>query len=320
MRERLKRLRAVSTVAGDLEDMLQSEIANGHFRKAARTARGLASAPGASSRRRIDYLIREIECERRRAARDALDRAMRRYAEVEREAGAYPDLLARLYYEGGYVALLQGRHRAAKGLFERSQLTVADLPGERPVIEYWIAADAEVECVVAIDGRESPWSELYARADEAEEALGAFSSTHAQRSINSWNWDRVRIALVEGSAEYAMRFLAKAEDHAHRQTALSGWNTSTLAKRLQLRGSVKLLTGKSESDVRGAAEALTRSVVVLVGRGRQYPEGIRDTLYDLATAVDRLGIREFVELPARLRVVAEQTRDASSWTHPYRAD
>ena len=128
------------------------------------------------------------------------------------------------------------------------------------------------------------------------------------------------MALVEGNTESAMRFLAKAEDHMRNQTALSGWNTSTLAKRLQLRGSVRLLSGDCESDVRSAAEALTRSVVVLVGRRRQYPEGIRDTLYDLARAVDLLGIKWRDDLPPRLMAVAEQTRDASSWTHPHRAD
>ena len=196
MRERLKQLRGVSTVSGDLEDMLQSEIAHGHFRKAARAARSLAATPGASARERIGYLIREVECERRRAARDALDRAMRRYAEVKLEAELYPDLLPLLYYEGGYVVLLQGRHRAAKDFFERSQLAATQLPVESAVIEYWIAADAETECVVAIHGTDSPWMELYARANEAEDALGAFSSTYAQRCINSWNWDRVRMASL----------------------------------------------------------------------------------------------------------------------------
>ena len=55
MRERLEQHRDVSTVLGDLEDMLQSEIAHGHFRKAARAARSLAKAPGSSAQRRIGY-------------------------------------------------------------------------------------------------------------------------------------------------------------------------------------------------------------------------------------------------------------------------
>ena len=321
MRERLGQHRRVPTVSGAPgEDMLQSLIALGHFKKCVHQARALADTLGSDPRRRIGYSIREIECQRRRAARGALEQAARRYSEVAPGAEDFPDLLPRLYYEGAYVSLLRGYHRAAKDVFERSQAAAERSTGQNPMIEYWLAADSVVECVVAIQGVASPWTELFARADEAEMALRDVRSTHAQRSIDSWNWDRVRMALMQGDSQSARRFLANAEDHVYSQTALGGWNTSTLAKRLQLRGSVRLMSAESSSDVGAAAETLTRSVVVLVGRGRQYPEGLRDTLFDLATAIDRLGAARHSGMPSRLRAVAEQTLDASSWSHPYRAD
>ena len=321
MRGRLEEHRRIPPVSGNAgDDTIQSLIAHGHFRKCADHARGLAETLGSDPRRRIGYSIREIECQRRRAARGALERAARRYAEIEPDAKAYSDLLPRLYYEGGYVSLLLGNHRAAKDIFERSQAEAERLPGQNSIIEYWIAANSVVECIVAVDGLESPWDELFARADQAEAALAAIESTHAQRCIDSWNWDRVRMALIQGDADSARQLLARAESHVADQTALGGWNTSTLAKRLQLRGTVKLISAESSFEVRTAAEALTRSVVVLLGRGRQYPEGLRDALYGLATAIDLLRMTRYVDVPPRLRAVAEQTRDASSWSHPYRAD
>ena len=321
MRSRLEQHRKVSTVSGDLgEDTLQSLIGLGHYTKASVQARALANAPGAAACRRIEYLVREIECERRRAARDALEKAARRYRQVEEEGLACPDVAPRLYYEGGYVSLLRGYHRNAKAIFELSQAAAEQLTGHSLVAQYWLAADAVVECIVAIDGTQAPWRALFARADQAEEELRDVPNIHAGRCIDSWNWDRIRMALVEGNAESARRFLRRAEDYVHNQTALGGWNTSTLAKRLQLRGSVRLRTAESASDLRSAAETLTRALVVLVGRWRQYPEGVRDILYDLATAVELLGVDRQAHLPAHLRAVADETRDASSWSYPYRAD
>jgi hypothetical protein len=233
---------------------------------------------------------------------------------------ACPLLAPLLYYEGGYVSLLLGYHRSAKAIFELSETAAEQLAGRSALVQYWLAADAVVECIVATDRTRAPWPMLFARAEQAEADLRDVPNIHAERCIDSWNWDRIRMALVEGNAESALQFLRRAEYYVYKQTALGGWNTSTLAKRLQLRGSVGLVTAESDSDLRGAARALTRALVVLVGRRRQYPEGVRDILFDLASAVERLGPVSQAGLPARLRTVAAETRDASSWSYPYRAD
>jgi tetratricopeptide (TPR) repeat protein len=317
MRSRRKQHELESTVTGEPDPAgLQSLIANGHVAKCVREARALAKAAGSDRRRRISYSIREIECQRRRAARDALDEAARRYAEIESDAQACPDLLPRLYYEGGYVRLLLGHHRAAKELFEESVRCAGDSP-----IEYAIAASAVVECVVAINGIDSPWDQLFECVDQAEGVLRAADSIHAQQwTIDNWSWDRVRMAIIRGDAEGARRLLDRAETHFKNQTALAGWSTGSLAKRLALRGSVTLVNGGSEADFHGAARLLTRSVVVLVGRRRQYPERLLDALYDLATALEHLGASRHTDLPLRLRAIAGRTRDGSSWSHPYRED
>lgn len=310
----------ISTATGELGgDDLQSLIANGHFRKAARRARVLAGSAAGDGHRQLGYAIREVECHRRRAARGALEMAARRYAAVERDAPTYPDLLPRLYYEGGYVSLLLGRHREAQPLFARSLSCAELLPGGSPV-ERSIAAGLMLQCVVAINGIDSPWDELLALADRAEASLQSADGTHAQRWIDNWNWHRVRIALIRRDAVAAQRLVEHATDHVRHQDALGGWSTGSLATRLVLVGSVKLENAVSDLDVRAAAELLTRSVVVLAGRARQYPEGLRDALYGLAAALERLDDVQKAELALRLREVAVRIRDGSSWSYPYRAD
>ena len=220
MRARLPEHEAQSTEAGGSGSdppQLQNLIARGYAAKCARVARKAAVEAGLNTYEGMSYAIREIECERRRTRRDALEAAERRHVEISCKVQGYPDLLPLFYYEGGYVSLLQGRHLAAKEMFERSAACANQLNGKRS-IEYWIAESAALQCTVAVDGQDSPWKHVLAGADAAQEALRHIDSIHAKRWVDNWNWDRIRIALVRDKAEDAHRLLSRAESHEQEQS------------------------------------------------------------------------------------------------------
>jgi hypothetical protein len=273
-----------------------------------------------------DWIYLQIDIaalERRRTRKDALPVARAEIAKVPVDRIIDSLWRSRYFYEKGYIELLSGRPREAFAAFDAAR---SGLSGWRWAAHTALAA--QVSRVMNEARMSGGWSwqriekELSkalecAKNDELSLRRAGLQRVeerrHAQRWVQNCLLHLMKPALGLGKLKRADLLWNQAANNWQKMDLSSGWDVGFRSTQLFLYGKLQLA---QHSGCRGGLEALpylVRSLVRMVGLRQQQPEGSRDLLYAIAEALERRGD----PLHKRVRRVAENCVDFSSWFHPY---
>ncbi len=304
----------------------------GHLGKQLKNLRHKQDSFSTSSEEWNSLQIQVAELTRRRARRDALQKAEKEISEVDRNHLKSSPLRSRYHYEKAYIELLSGRlDKAFEDFLLGRNALDSDLNG-RGNRWRWAAHTsllAQISCIMRYKGSNKKWSwkdiekELskglrYSRqaVNEAVELLKADDSQASRMDYrNASRWVQnclvhlVKPYIATGKLDLASRQWNKAKQNWLSMDVSSGWDSGFRATHLWLYG--KLLYEQGRID--DAIHHLVRSLVLLLGARRQQPEGIRDLLFTLA---DALG-RKKDPRHKSIRSVASRCYEFSSWFNPY---
>lgn len=263
---------------------------------------------------KIRYLTKEVEILRRRSAIGSLELAEKKYRELESMGNIPKELLSWFYYEGGYVAMLLGRHQRAFGLFNNSIKAISeDMPG---YAGQWSAAVGLItQTTIAIHGKDSPFDRIMKMADKARKLCANVNGIHANRWMDNWNWNIARINLVRGDLEKAMSAVNGAENHWRKMNVLDGWSAGSSATHRIITGTILAEKATSSAEAKEAMRHLSRALVMILGGGRQHPEMVRDLLFAIGKCIELSSMESRAN---EIRKTATNTRDGSSWQYPYK--
>jgi hypothetical protein len=285
-----------------------AEKSRGALCKAQRIAEAEASKWPAASEKRFILRLKAIEMMRRRAARGSLGEAHRHFYQLLK--GSVPKAQrSSLFYEGGCIELLRGRHGGALPYFLESMKAAHS--GWK-----WASAAAFVtQCQVVLAAKRADWDKALRITDKTIRVLEKCGGPDAARWIINVRADRVRVLLAKGEATRAVRAWDEVLNIWKCTTALTGWDAGGRKLIVGLAGVLYAETAQSKEEAMVALRYLTRACVNILGAGRRQPETLRDILFSVAKALQLIGN---TKLAAKFRSTAGRTRDGNAWFHPYR--
>lgn len=290
--------------------------------------------PGSEEWSRLQIRIAEVT--RRRTTKNALTRAMAEIGKIDADALSDSADQSRYYYEKGYIYMLSGRPDQAFLQFSSARDAV-----EREITEAgnrwrWAANTcliAQVSRLLKAADSSKGWnwnriskeiSEALEHAktamDETRPAGGVSSKSvapdeyrHASRWVQNCTLHLVKPAIARKHVRKAQEFLKLAEKRWESMDVSGGWDSGFRPTYLSLYGQAILLRARSREEYREALKYLVRCMVLLIGLRVRQPEGIRDTLFSIASSLRQL--KDPVH--AKVAETAARCRDFSSWTHPF---
>ncbi|MFY3741117.1 MAG: tetratricopeptide (TPR) repeat protein [Candidatus Nitrosomirales archaeon] len=279
------------------------------------------------------YLQVQIaEVTRRRAAKDARKRAWQELTRVNPRKLMSATRKSKYFYEKGYIELLSGHlNDAFNDFFHGRKILRADSSNSKNSWR-WAAHTVQLVQVSRLRSVIDPnagwsWDKIrqeLARAlcysEKATRDLGKAiekRSTpylqeeyrHAQRWVQNCRLHLIKPDLAQQQLESARNDWDKAHENWEKIDISSGWDTGFRPTLLSLYGKLMLESARNEVESRRALAYLVRSLVIMLGLRRQQPEGIRDLLFWIAEALDR--IKD--SAARRIRTVASQCIDHGSW-------
>lgn len=295
----------------------------GHLKKEIDRLRAKHSGLSPKSDEWIHLQIDIAELERRRTRKDALSVARAEIAKVPVERITDSVWRSRYYYEKGYIELLSGRPREAFAAFNgtRSELSGWRLAAHTALVAQasrimnearmsggWSWQTIEKELLKAlVCAKNDVRSFRRAGLQRAEERR------HAQRWVQNCLLHLMKPAIGLGKLKRAELWWNQAAKNWQKMDLSSGWDVGFRSTQLFLYGKLRLAQHSRRGGATEALPYLVRSLVRMVGLRQQQPEGSRDLLYAIAEALERKGD----PLHMRVRKVAENCVDFSSWFHPY---
>ena len=276
--------------------------------------------------------IEIAECSRRRPTEDSLKRALSILDNVT--PGKIDDhhLLARYYYERGYIFFLQGGLSESRKLFETPLDKLEDYESNPASAWRWAAHRAmitQIDLLLAQGDPPAHAKGLPSFRDELIEVLKVV--LRADGDLNTpdpWNaaperrrdramvgrWvqnmlhDLCRIEVLMGNKDQSLHYLTMALDRWKDRHLANGWESPFKPLLVSLRGHVQLLRASCDSDVREAVGYLVRALVMFRGQSQQ-PEGTADILRGIGN-----GLTSLEDCKASVCCeVAGTYRDVGSW-------
>jgi len=280
--------------------------------------------------------IQIAEVTRRRARKDVLKRASQEIIRVDPEILRNASLKSRYFYEKGYIDLLSGRlNDAFDDFYDGRELLTANLSNAENRWR-WAAHTALLAQLSRLMHSTNPktgwsWGKIRQEltralsysdttARDVKKAIQAGSTSNLREEYrNARRWVQnclihlIKPDLAQRRLKSARRVWDKAYDNWQRIDISSGWDAGFRPTLLSLYGNLMLESAQNEKDVKNALAYLVRSLVLMIGLRRQQPEGIRDLLFWIGEALNRIND----SADQRIRAVASNCIDFGSWFKPY---
>ena len=256
--------------------------------------------------------IEIAECSRRRPTKDSLKRALSILDNVTPDKIVVLHLLARYYYERGYIFFLQGGLSESRKLFATPLEQLTDYESNPASAWRWAAHRAmitQIDLLLAQGDPPAQAKRLPSFRDELIEVLKVVLKAERELNIpNPWNadpetrrdramvgrWvqnmlhDLCRIEVLMGNKDQSLHYLTRALDRWKDRHLANRWESPFKPLLVSLRGHVQLLRASCDSEVREAVGYLIRALVLFRGQSQQ-PEWTADILRGIGNGLTSLG-------------------------------
>jgi hypothetical protein len=310
------KIKEISFVKKEIMKKIRECISKCQYRKATRIAEERLNL-SRNTVEKFQLKIKIGELHRRRATKNSLDTGLKCINAISIKE-IPKQLLSSYFYEVGYINMLRGDHISALDAFEKSRNYL-----DKKDKEYgakWAAATSLIiqqNCQLIASGLKSLYSfkELEKLLDKSLLKAKNVNTTLGYRWVNNCMWHKARLKIAQQKFDEAKNLWRKAYINWQSMDVQTGWERGSRMF-VSLQGIILANLAHNKEEAKEALRFLSRSLVVLIGGRRMYPETVRDILFNIALAIDKLNIKQKKQVEL-IKKIATYTRDGSSWFYPY---